>query len=403
VRRVLSQPAFRNLFIGQSLSAVGDSMVVIVLGLFITDRTGSTADVGLVLAAYTVPLVLFLLLGGVLADRLPRRTVMIASDLFRFVLHSVLAVLIVTDVVEVGHMIVIGALYGTAQAFFQPAYSGLVPQCVPEEDIQAAQGMTGFSRELSLVLGPAIGTVLFFASGPAGAFFFDALTFLVSVFFLSRVHPRVRGEAGERSTVIRELREGWAAVRSRVWVWASISAFSVVLLVSLAPYFVLGPAIAEEQYSDAAIFGVMQATWGVGSVIGTLVAARWRPQFPMRTGLLLTFFWPPSLVALALGAPVPALLVATAAGGAGFSIFVVWWETALAERIPPHLLSRVAAYDWMGSLALLPVGYVLAGILGETVGVSETALVGAGISAVALLLAFAPQETRTLRRLEPTA
>ena len=401
MRAVLAQPPFRFLFIGQSLSLIGDAMVVIVLGLFITDRTGSTQDVGFVLAAYTAPLVILILLGGVIADRLPRRAVMIVSDGFRFALHGLLAVLIATDAVEIWHMVVIGALFGTAQAFFQPAYAGLVPQCVPEELIQPAQGLSGSARELSLLVGPALGTGLFFASGPAGAFIFDALTFLVSVAFLLRVRPRERGIPGERSTLLRELREGWDAVRARVWVWATIVAFSATLLFALAPYFVLGAAIADEQYGQAAIYGVVQAVWGAGTLIGTLVAARWRPLHPMRIAMLCTLPWPLSLLTFGLGAPVWLLVVATIAAGLGVGIFGVFWETALAERIPPHLLSRVSAYDWMGSLALLPVGYLLAGVVGDSVGASETLVAGAIIGAVALALGCLPRETRRLERLRP--
>jgi MFS family permease len=399
VRAVLSQPAFRNLFVGQSLSSIGDAMVIIVLGLFITDRTGSTADVGIVLSAYTLPLVLFILLGGVIADRLPRRTVMIASDCARFFLHAILAVLVATDAVEIWHMDVIGVLFGTAEAFFQPAYTGLVPQCVPEEDIQPARALTGSSRELSLIVGPAVGTALFFSTGATGAFAFDAATFLVSVFFLLRVHPRQRGEPGERSTILLELREGWDAVRARVWVWATIAAFSVTLLVALAPYFVLGAAIADAEYGQAAVYGLVQAVWGAGTLAGTVIAARWRPRYPMRTGMLWTLPWTPSFVALALGAPIGVLIASTVFAGVGVGMFGVWWETALAQRIPPHLLSRVSAYDWMGSLALLPVGYILAGVIGEAVGPSETLLVGAGIATVALVLGCLPRSTRTLARL----
>ncbi len=400
MRAVLSQPAFRNLWAGQSLSSIGDSMVIIVLGLYVTELTGSAAQVGIVLAAYSAPLVLFLLIGGVIADRLPRRGVMIATDLVRAGLHGLLALLIALDAVEVWHMVVIGVAFGAAEAFFRPAYTGLLPQTVAEEHIQQAQAVTSASREVSIILGPALGTALVFGVGASAAFAFDALSFVLSALFLWRVRPRARGEVGVRSTMVAELREGWDAVRSRAWVWATIAAFSVTLLVGLAPFFVLGATIAEEEYGDAAVYGVMQIAWGSGTLVGALLGVRWRPARPMRTAMLWSLAWPPCFAAFALAAPEPALFGVTVVSGVGIGLFGVWWETALAERIPPHLLSRVSAYDWMGSLALLPLGYVLAGAIGESIGAAETLGIGSAICVVALALALLPRETRALARLE---
>jgi MFS family permease len=378
------------------VSAIGDAMVTLIIGLYVTDLTGSASAVGLVLGAYYGPLVLFLLLGGVVADRLPRRTVMIASDAVRGVLHALVALLIAFDVAQVWHLVAIGLLFGTAAAFFRPAYTGLVPQCVPEELIQPAQGLAGISREVSVVAGPAIGTALVVGIGAAAAFGLDVVTFAVSVAFLLRVHPRGRGEPRTRSTVVQELREGWTAVRERAWVWATIAAFSVTLLCGVAPYFTLGAVIAQERYGDLAVYGLVQIGTGAGMVAGSVWGSRWRPRFPLRTAMYATLPWPLGLAAFALGAPMWALVSTVVAGGVGLGLFGVWWETALAQRIPPHLLSRVSAYDWMGSFAFLPVGYLLAGVIGDAVGASPTLLVGACLCTVALAAGLLPRETRTL-------
>jgi len=400
MRAVLSQPAFRNLWFGQSLSSIGDAMVLVVIGLYVTDRTGSASQVGLVLAAYAAPLVLFVLLGGVIADRFPRRAVMIVTDVVRGGLHGLLAVLIALDAAEIWHMVVIGVLFGAAEAFFRPAYTGLLPQTVDEAHIQEAQAVTSVTRESSMIVGPAIGTAFVFGLGAAGAFALDALTFVASACFLLRVRPRARGVAAVRTTVLQEMREGWQAVRARAWVWATVGAFSMVLLVGMAPFFVLGATIAKEQYGSAAVFGVMQAFWGAGTVAGALAGIRWKPRLPMRTGMLMALLWPPCFLALALGAPHVVLYAVTVVSGLAIGSFGVFWETALAERIPPHLLSRVSAYDWMGSLALLPLGYALAGVIGDAVGASETLAIGAGISILALALGLLPRSTRTLERIE---
>ncbi len=210
---------------------------------------------------------LFVLVGGVVADRLPRQTVMVVSDLVRCVLHSDLALLIATGTVRIWHMVVIGVLFGTAESFFRPAYTGLVPQTVPEHDIQAAQALTGLSREIAQFASPALSTALVLGVGGAAAFGLDALTFAVSAALLWRVRTRSRGETGERSTVLVEMREGWQAVRERAWVWATILGFSIALLVALAPFFVLGASVAEDVYGSDAVYGLTNAAWGVGTVV----------------------------------------------------------------------------------------------------------------------------------------
>src|SRR5215207_8818287 len=209
VMRVLRQRDFFNLFAGQAASTIGDRIVFVALALYVTD-IGSPTDVGIVLAAATLPLVAFLLFGGVWADRLPRHKVMIATDIARFALHAVLAALIFTDAVEIWHIVVIEALFGTAEAFFRPAYTGLVPQTVPEELIQQAKAAGSTIETVAEFVGPALATVLVLGLGAGWAFGLDALTFLVSAAFLTRVLPRERGKIGVRRGLRAELREGYA-------------------------------------------------------------------------------------------------------------------------------------------------------------------------------------------------
>src|SRR3954471_5614549 len=201
MRAVLSQPAFRNLWLGQSLSSIGDALVIVVIGLYVTDLTGSPTQVGLVVAAYATPLVVLILFGGVVADRLPRRGVMLAADAVRAGLHGGLAVLIALDAVQLWQMLVVGVVFGAAEAFLRPAYTGLLPQTVSEDCIQEAQAVTSVTRETATIVGPALGTALVFGAGASAAFAVDAATFVVSVVFLLRVAPRKRGEAHVRTTV----------------------------------------------------------------------------------------------------------------------------------------------------------------------------------------------------------
>lgn len=374
--RVLRHRDFRNLWLGQTVSVVGDRLITVTIALYLTE-VGSPSDVGVVLAANMVPFVALLLIGGVWADRLPRHQLMIATDVVRFGLHALLAALIFAGDVPLWQIAAIEALFGAAMAFSRPAYTGLLPQTVPEEDIQAAQALTGITNTVSQFLGPAIATGLVLGAGAGWAFALDAATFLVSAAFLLRVTPRPRGEVRERTSLLREAAEGWHAVRERSWVWAVISGASFVILLVVGPLTTLGPAAADELHGEAGLYGVLMAVLGIGTVAGSVLASRWRPQHPLRVGQSLIVLYSGSVAVFAAGAPLVVAALAFCLGGVAIGVFGVLWETALAEHIPPHLLSRVGAYDWLGSMALIPVAYLLAGPLGESLGGPEVLLVGA--------------------------
>jgi hypothetical protein len=396
MRSLFSHREFRLLFGGQLLSTLGDRIVIVALALYVT-QIGTPTDVGLVLGAATVPMIAFLLIGGVWADRLPRHRVMLASDLARAVLHGLLAVLIFTGVVEVWHIVIIEAGFGTAEAFFRPALTGLTPQTVPDEQLQPAKAVMGAVETGASLAGPALATLLVLGAGAGWAFAVDAATFVVSAAMLVQMRPRARGEApAERLSVRVELREGFDAVRSRAWVWMTLSAFSICLLVAYAPLSVLGPTVGEEQYDDIAVYGVFMAVQGAGTLLGSLLGFRWAPRFPLRTGLLWMLLWPIAVGSFALGAPLVLVLPLELLGGMAFALFIVWWETALARLVPPHLLSRVTSFDWMGSIALMPIGYVAAGPLGEALGAGPVLAGGAAVCLLALIAAQVPHTTRHL-------
>ncbi len=399
MRRLFAHREFRLLLAGQSLSTLGDRLVFVALALYVTE-IGSPSDVGIVLASHAVPLVGFLLIGGVWADRLPRHLVVVTTDLIRFGLHALLALLIFTGTVEIWHIAVIEACFGTAEAFYRPAFTGLVPQTVPEEEIQPARATFGTVETISEFAGPALATALVLGVGPGWAFALDAATFLVSAVFLVRLRPRKRGEPAERTTVLAELREGWSEVRSRTWIWVIVGVFSLGLLTAYGPWMTLGPTISQETYDTRAVYGILVSAMGAGTIAGALIGFRWRPRYPMRMGMLLALPLPISLGLFGLGLPIAVLLPIFVFTGTGIALFDIWWQTALAERVPPHMLSRVTAYDWMGSLALLPIGYVLAGPLGEALGAVEVLSVGRAIALAALAGALLFRDVRRLRRLE---
>ncbi len=398
--RLWRETDFRWLFLSQTISTTGDRIVLVALALLVTEQTGSTTDLGIVIAAQTLSLVTFLLLGGVWADRLPRHRIMVSTDLVRGALHALLALLIFTDALEIWHLVAIEVGFGAAEAFFRPAYSGLVPQTVPEDLIQEANAANGLTQTLAEFAGPAIATVLVLTLGTGAAFAIDAASFVVSAALLMLVRPRPRGEATARRSMRAEVRAGWCEVRRRSWVWVTIAVYSVSLVLSYAPYVVLGPTVAEDRYGDPAKWGWIAASVGLGTAAGALLALRWRPRRPLVAGILLSVPFSLALTALALGTPFALLLPIAVASGVGVALFGVWWETALAQRIPPEALGRVASYDWMGSLALLPIGYVLIGVLAENLGGPEVMGVAGALGALVVLLALIPRETRQLTRVE---
>ncbi|MEA2156580.1 MAG: hypothetical protein QOE11_2720 [Solirubrobacteraceae bacterium] len=399
--RVLRHRDFRLLWSGQAASVVGDNIVTVALALFIVDLTGDATDLGIVLAAYSLPLIAFLLVGGVFADRLARHRVVVATDLVRFALHALLALLIVSGEVRIWHIAVIGMLFGTAEAFFRPAATGLIPQTVPEDEIQEASAVMATTNNVAEFAGPALATALVLGVSPAAAFGLDALTFLVSAALLIRVQPRRRMELGPEqaaASIWEDVRAGFAEVRSRAWIWATLATFCVAIFFALAPWFVLGPIVAREQYGRIGVYGVLSAAFGAGMVVGALAGIRWRPRYPMRQAMRLILLWPLSIGLYAAGLPLPVVVPAIAVSGAGVALFDVWWLTALAERVPPDKLSRVTSYDWMVSLGLLPLGFILAGPAADALGAANVLLGGAAVAFVALALGQLPRETRMLER-----
>src|SRR5215210_6356930 len=314
--RVLRHPDFRNLWLAQTTSAMGDGVVVVALALFVTDLTDDPTQVGIVIGAQLVPLVSFLLIGGVWADRLPRARLIMTADIARAALHLTLAVLIFTDAVEIWQMVVIEACFGTAQAFAEPAYTGLVPRTVPAGEIQEAQALSGLTFNFAELTGPAIATVLVLGVGAGWAFLLDAVTFAASALLLSRVRASdVPPAPSERRTVLAELGEGFREVRSRTWLWVTVAVFSLAVPLGYAPLFVLGPTVAKETYESAAIFGVVTAAYGAGALAGALIGFRWRPRHPMRAAFLVIAFWPLMIVSYALGAPVVLVVALSLATG----------------------------------------------------------------------------------------
>lgn len=370
---------------------LGDNLVPVALAFAVLDLTGSATDLGLVLGARTVSLVVFILIGGVWADRIPRQRLMMFSDIGRAATQGTMAFLLLTSNAELWHFIVLEALNGAASAFFFPAATGLTPKTVSPGRLQQANALLSFSNSASSIAGPAIAGILVATLGSGWALGIDAATFLVSAAFLVRIDLPISAQRIERQPFFAELKGGWREVRSRSWVWISILGFMMFQLLALPSVFVLGPFIAERSLGGAPAWALIVTMGGIGSLLGDVVALKAQPEKPLRAAFLSGLLAVPIMVLLGLAAPVWSIAAASVLWGVCMSFANTLWFTVMQENIPDAAISRVSSFDWIGSTVLRPIGYAVIGPLASAVGVSS-ALVGAGITlaAVQLLVATAP-------------
>jgi MFS family permease len=395
----LQERPFRLFFIGQSTSLLGDGMVGVAIAFAVLDLTGSVSDLGFVLAARTVPMVAFLLVGGVFADRLSRRAVMIGADVTRFASQGLIAILLLTGTAQLWQLIVLVAIGGAATAFFNPALTGLTPMLVSEDHLQQANVLRGIAQGAGGIAGPAVAGALVATAGPGWALGADALTFAVSAFFLAQLklppHERLVTQR-----FVRELLDGWNEVRSRTWLWMGLVVAGVANMAA-APFFVLGPAIAKASLGGPGAWALIVAAFSVGSFAGGLVAFRFRPRRPFLAAFLLymPFGLPNAL--LALQPPTIVIAAVVCLSGAGLMLGNAIWETTLQQKIPRQALSRVTAYDWFGSLALAPVGNAIVGPIALAIGMDPTLWAGFAVIISLNLVAISLPSIRGLESRPP--
>lgn len=390
----LGERQFFLLFSGQALSFLGDGMVGVALAFAVLDLTGSATDLGYVLAARMLPLMGVVLLGGVIADRLSRRAVMVAADVARFGSQAILAALLLAGHASVWQVALLQVVHGAASGFFYPASTAFVPMAVSAERLQQANSLLGLAKSAGNIAGPALAGILVVAASPGWAIAVDAATFGLSAAFLVAMRVPRQAPLPSRSFT-QDLREGWGEFRSRTWLWVIVLAASLVNLL-YATVTVLGPKVAEDELGGAGAWALIVTLSGVGSVAGGLVALRLRSDRPLFVGSAALACFCLTPFALALVLPVWAIVLTGFLGGAGVSLFVALWETTLQRHVPAASLSRVSAYDAFGSLTLYPLGLAIAGPLAVVLGTSETLwLAGACILAVTTAV-LAVRDVRSL-------
>jgi MFS family permease len=390
---------FRLLFAGELVSLLGTAVAPIALAFAVLDLTGSATDLGYVLAAGWAPQIVFILIGGVLGDRLPRNLVMVGANLLSAAAQGTTAALLLAGVAQPWHLAVLAAVRGTATALFFPAAQAVVPEIVEAELLQPANALIRLATSSSTVLGAGIGGIAVAAAGPGWAIAFDAATYLASSLILVQIRiPRTVVERGE--TILHELIEGWNEFRSREWLWVIVVCASVGNLVATASFAVLGPLIAKRYLGGAPAYGAIVASQSTGFIAGGLLSLRWRPARPLLVSVLALLPTAAEIGCYA-GVRVTAVIAAVSFfAGIGLEVFGVNWITALQQHIPRHVLSRVNSYDALGSFVFIPLGLVIAGPLANRFGVTNTLWGFLAVGLVSIGAALLSRDVRTLRRVE---
>lgn len=394
----LRHGSFRWLFAAQVASAFGNFAFTVAVAALIVEHGGDAGTVGTVLAITALGLVLFALPAGVIADRIPRRLACVSADLVRMAAVAMIA--FVGGGAPTAVIAALAFLCGTGEALFEPAYRGLVPRVLPDELLQSGNALGALSTQLALFIGPAVAGVVIAAAGAIPALQLSAAIFALSWIAMLRVREAppsaaVEAEAGE-ATLRGEATAGFRAILDRPWIAIIVVTAMVHLLVAFAPFEVLAPLIAEHEYGDVAVYGWMLAAMGSGAIVGAVFAARIRPRLPGVVGMLLLIPFCALLVVLAIVPPLPVILTVLVLAGFGEATFEVLWTTAVQRDVPDQLLSRVISLDFLGSLALLPLGLALTGPAVAAFGRDEVLIFGAVVSFV---LIFPPLLSGQVRRL----
>jgi MFS family permease len=401
---ILRDRRFGLLFAARTASVLGSSFGPVALAFGVLALPGSTATtLSLVTAAEALSMVVFMLVGGVIADRLPRFRVMMAADLGAAAAWAGLAVMLITGWAPLGLMIATSAVAGMMTALFYPAQTGVVPEVVPAAMLQSANGMLRFGMNLAKIGGFAVAGAAVALLGAGWAMVINVGLLLASAAFTAGLRlPRATTRTASPS-VFRELREGWQEFRSRQWLWVVVVQYSFVLMVLQAVIGVLGPVVANQRLGGSTGWSIILGAESVGMLVGVALAIRARPKHPIRRVVLLTIPLASLPLALGLGAPLVVGALAAFGGGVAMDVLIVLWDTTMQREIPREALSRVSSYDALGSFLLGPVGLVLAGPSVAVLGADRAMLLSALIVVLASLAALCSPGVRNLRWSTPAA
>jgi MFS family permease len=363
----------------------------------VLDLTDSASALGQVLAARTIPMVIFLLFGGVVADRFPRTLVLQLSNVSSALTQGLVAWLVISGRAELWMIVVLEVANGTVSAISFPAMASMVPQLVRREHLQPANALLSLSRGGLTVVGPSLGALIVVTVGSGWALAFDAFTWLLATAFLMPVRIPPRPPVEDSTNTWRELREGWSLFIGTTWLWVVVLAFGVLNAIHTGAWYTLGPALAEDTIGKQG-WGFVLSAESVGLIAMTLILLRLNIKRPLLTGMLGCSLMSVPLVALGVAPHLVLLVVLTFVAGAGIELFSMGWNLAMQENIEDRMLSRAYSYDALGSFVAMPVGQLLYGSLGDALGYRDVLLWSGVLYAVIALSTLASRSVRDLQR-----
>lgn len=400
--RALKNRAFALIWTGQTISRLGDNLYRIALAWWVLEKTGSAVAMGTVLVFSQVPMLVFLLIGGVVVDRLPRIRVMFIADVISGLTITSVAVFSRLDILELWHIYLASLIFGFVEAFFFPAYQAVIPTIAPQDQLVSANSLNGLSQRVTGIIGPSLGAALVAVGGTSIAFALDALSFFISaafVFPILRSNLEKRQKQTEEEAVLKarmpvgkgikqgfaDLRDGFKFVLTVPWIWISILLFGFINVTEAGPRAVALPfLISDELGAGVDLLGWLGSATSLGFVIGML----WLGQYVRLhqrglLGYLAVMLQGVLLLPFAFKLPVPILIGSMFIFGLASSVFALIWAHSLQEMVPGALLGRVFSIDALGSFVLLPIGFALSGWLTELIGAPTVFLFG-GIGTILL-------------------
>jgi len=392
---VLAEPNFRRFYVGYATSLLGTAMTSVAIAFAVLASGGTATTLGIVFTANIVPMIAFMLGGGVLADRLGRRPVMLTADVARCAAQGTLAVTLFLGQPPVWVFVAAAFVVGTGNAFFQPAMSGLPVQLAPRDQLGNANALFAMAQSAAQVAGPALAGILIAATSPATVIAVDAGSYAISAVALARLRVPAAGRPPARN-LLRDLAGGWAAVTARAWIWVPTVQFALFNLLTWGPYLVLGPVLAREYLGGARAWGVVLACYGVGAILGGLLALGRRPRRPLLVVTLtsLGFAFPP--LTLALHAPAAAVAAGAMLAGLGSALGGAIATTVTQQRVPAEALSRVGSFNMVGAYAFGPVAFIVAGPAAAAFGARAVLGFGAGWAVLGTLIVLTVPAIRDL-------
>jgi len=394
--RLLTSPNVGKMFVAYLVSYTGTAMAPIALAFGVLELTGSAKDSAIVIAAPTLAAIFVLLFAGVVADRTSRQRVIWISESVSMLAQFAMAALFLTGTATVPLLTALMLVHGVVIAFHQPAAVGFIVQLVEAKDLQAANAVLSMARFGAFAGGAALGGLLVATVGAGWTLAIDAASFGISALLVYSLVPKIQ-RPPEKASLLEDLRLGWREFTARTWLWVIVAQFSLVVAGEEAIFGLLGPAYAKTEMAGASDWGLIVGSFGLGTLVGALLGIKVRPRYPMRFGTFCVFALAGLPLALAYASPLPVAVFVAFCGGVAGQIFGILWYTALQKKIPHEMLSRVSAYDHLGSIALAPLGIVAAGFLFEGYGYQVALLVATALIVIPTIAVLFVADVRNMR------